>query len=252
MFKSNMGVNLSLKKTQYIWGKGVIKELDSSLLKNLDRGTKSSNSLITANKLNIAKQNLKFLFLYNWVRFVGISGSVSAGFAKEDDDIDLVIVVRDGCAWIYRGILTLRNIKSHFMRTKRDGENVKDLFCINFVIEEKGLTLDSDIFNFHELMYLIPLHNDRYLPYIYKRNPWLSTDYGANKEFFNGRNEREKPVNFLIQVVNYLAYVAQIFFMAISGHKPEIKRILGNYKKGRIEFFPKDFKKNILGGLKTV
>ena len=102
----------------------------------------------------------KFLFLYNWVRFVGISGSVSAGFAKEDDDIDLVIVVRDGCAWIYRGILTLRNIKSHFMRTKRDGENVKDLFCINFVIEEKGLTLDSDIFNFHELMYLIPLHND--------------------------------------------------------------------------------------------
>jgi len=251
-FKSNMGVRLSLKKVQYIWGKGALKEIEGDMLKRLEKGTKYEGSDIVKNKIYITKENLSFLLVLNWVQFVGISGSVSAGFAKEEDDIDLVIVVRNHSAWIYRGILTLRNLFNHVMRTGRDGNNVKDLFCINFILEERGLTLDSDMFNFHELMYLIPVYNERYLNYIYKKNSWLRGEYLVNKELLSSREMGKKDINILVRLVNYGAYFSQVAFMIVSGHRPEILRILSNYKKGRIEFFPKDFKRDILGKLNPV
>lgn len=242
-FKSNMGLKLSLKKAQSIWGKTVTKFPNG---KYLEKGTKDINSVYTLEKVRIAKKHIEDLLILDWVRFIGISGSVAAGFAKEDDDIDILIVVRDGCAWIYRGILTLRNIRKHFVRTNRDGKNVKDLLCLNFISEERGLELDSDIFNLHELMYLYPIYNERYLRYIFKRNLWLNTDYYVQKSNFEKGDLSFKRVNILILVTNYLAYIAQVLFMMISGHRPEISRIVGNYKKGRIEFFPSDYKVKIM------
>jgi hypothetical protein len=246
LFKSNMGLKLSIKKLQYIWGKGIIKGLDESILNTLERGTKEESSNITQKKIEIANERVKSLLVSNWVRFVGISGSVAAGFTKEDDDIDLFIVVRDGSAWIYRGILTVRNIFNHIARTSRDGNTVKDLFCINFIVEERGLELESDIFNFHELMYLIPLYNERYLNHIYRKNRWLLTKYFINKELVVSRERELKRVNIFLRIINWLAYIAQILFMILSGHRPEIDRLLSNYKEGRIEFFPKEYKSEVM------
>ena len=247
LFKSNMGLKLSIRKLQYIWGKGIIKGLDEDVLKNLERGTKEESSNIALKKIGIANERVKFLLVSNWVRFIGISGSVAAGFTKEHDDIDLFIVVRDGSAWIYRGILTLRNIFNHITRTSRDGDTVKDLFCINFIVEERGLELESDIFNFHELMYLIPLYNERYLNHIYRKNTWLLTKYFINKELVVSREREIKRVNIFLRVINWFAYIAQILFMILSGHRPEIGRLLSNYRDGRIEFFPKDYKMEVMG-----
>lgn len=246
-FKSNMGLKLSLKKAKSIWGKEVLQISNS---KYLEKGTKDIESEYVFSKLKIAKEHIKDLLVNDWVQFIGISGSIAAGFAKEDDDIDILIVVRDDCAWIYRGILKLRNLKSHFIRSKNDGENVKDLLCINFISEERGLQLESDIFNLHELMYLIPIYYKRYLRYIYKRNDWLKNDYYVQQSNFEQKDLSVKKVNSFIRILNILAYISQVFFMIISGHRPEIKRILHNYKNGRIEFFPSDYKKEILKKLK--
>lgn len=251
-FKSNMGLNLSIKKAQHIWGKSITKRLSMNTLKGLERGTKIENSKIIKEKIDIAKKNLNILIVFNWVRFIGISGSVAAGFAKNEDDIDIFIVVKDGCAWIYRGILTIRNLFNHVIRTKRNKEEVKDLLCINFIIEESGLELESDIFNFHELMYLVPIYNEKYLNYIYKSNPWLIKDYFVNKELLQSRERRSRGVNFIIKGLNLLAYLSQILFMLISGHSPQMRRLFKNYRRGRIEFFPSDYKKKVLRKLITV
>ncbi|PKN02517.1 hypothetical protein CVU76_00540 [Candidatus Dojkabacteria bacterium HGW-Dojkabacteria-1] len=251
-FKSNMGLKLSIKKAQYIWGKSITKRISDTTLMELEKGTKVGNSKIIKEKIDIVKKNLNILLVFNWVRFVGISGSVAAGFAKEDDDIDIFIVVKDGCAWIYRGILTIRNIFNHVIRTKRDKEDVRDLLCINFIIEESGLELESDIFNFHELMYLIPIYNERYINHIYEKNLWLLTKYQINKELLQSRERKKEGVNFVIKVINFLAYISQIAFMLISGHTPEIKRLFRNYKRGRIEFFPSDYKEKVLRKLISV
>jgi len=251
-FKSNMGVRLTSKKVQYIWGKSVLKRMPESTLKLIERSSKGENARVIEGKVEIAKSNLNMLLVCKWVRFIGISGSVAAGFAKEDDDIDLFIVVKDGSAWIYRGILSIKNLFNHIIRTKRDGKRVKDLFCINYIVEERGLSLDSDVFNFHELMYLIPVYNEGYINYIYSKNEWLISDYFVNRDLLKHRESRSRGVNFLIRSLNFFAYVSQILFMILSNHRPEVKRIFSNYKKGSIQFFPEEYKGGVLKKLLSV
>ena len=251
-FKSNMGVRLTTKNVQYIWGKSVLKRLSDDTLKVLEKSSKKENARVIEGKVEIAKSNLNMLLIFKWVRFIGISGSVGAGFAKEEDDIDLFIVVKDGSAWIYRGILSIRNIFNHVIRTKRDGKRVRDLFCLNYIVEERGLNLESDMFNFHELMCLIPVYNQGYINYIYSKNKWLLEDYFINKELLKNRVRKSKGVNLLVRLFNLLAYVAQIIFMIVSNHRPELKRIFSNYKKGSIQFFPQWYKEGVLKKLLSV
>lgn len=251
LFKSNMGLTLSREKVRYIWGYDISSKISKSVFKQLD-DIEYGNSKIIKQKLKIAKKNLNILFISDWVKFVGISGSVAAGFAKEEDDIDLFIIVKNGCAWIYRGILTVRNIFNHVIRTKRDRGNVKDLFCINLIVEERGLEFDADIFNFHELIYLIPIYRKKYLKKIFRMNEWLSDKYMIKEELVSSiASESNEVVNIGFRFINICAFLLQLIFMFFTGHKPDINRLLSNYKKGKIEFFPKDYKKNILNGLKS-
>ena len=247
-FRSNMGVKLTLKKARYIWGKERVSQLPKGIFNLLGKKINLKQERVILSKIRIAKRNMDILLVSDWVKFIGVSGSVAAGFAKEEDDIDLFIVVRNGSAWIYRGIIRLRNLFKHVIRVKRDGENVKNLFCTNYIVEERGLSLERDIFNLHELMYMIPIYQKRYLSSIFSENRWLETEYLVDKGLFNSKRRVYRGVNIFIVILNYLAYLLQVLFMLISNHKPEIKRIQTNYSEGRIQFFPSDYKERILKG----
>lgn len=244
-FRSKMGLKLSKKKVKDIWGKEILNTLSRDIWKELGDSDRSNENVIKK-KINIAKDNLDSLLVLDMVKFIGISGSVAAGFAQEDDDIDLFIVVKNNCAWVYRGVISIRNIFNHRIRTSRDGNMVKDLFCINFIVEERGLKLDNDLFNFHELMYLIPIYSAEYIDNIYMNNLWLYEVYGFNVRKVNSKLNKYERVNVLVNLLNVVAFILQLLFMVFTGHRPEINRLLDNYKKGKIEFFPKDFKHNVL------
>ena len=154
-FRRNMGLGLDFGKARYIWGKKEIKVLEG---KEVDFIKRREENLFVNEKVSLVEENVKKLLLFKWVKFIGVSGSVAAGFAKDEDDIDLFIVVKDGTAWLYRGVLTLRGLFNGLFRGKRHGEDVKNLFCFNLICEESGLNFDNDIFDFHELMYLIPVY----------------------------------------------------------------------------------------------
>jgi hypothetical protein len=238
-----MGAYLSKEKATYIWGKSVVKGLD------LKREIENRS---VKEKISIAKSNMKILFIFDWVKFIGISGSVGALTSKRDDDIDVYIVVKDGCAWIYRGLVVVRNIFNHTVRTKGDRDRVSNLFCINYISEERGIFLEDDMFNFHELMYIYPLYGEKYLKYIYSCNRWLRDRFFVKKELFITRISKSKPVNILIRVINFGAYISQILFMYVAGHRPETGYIINDYKNGKIRFFPRDFKKKVLRGFRAI
>lgn len=231
-----MGCSVSNEKAKYIWGKNFIKNLDKKL-----ENEKADEVAIS--KIAIAKRNLKYLQIGKWVKFIGISGSVAAGFAKEEDDIDLFIVVRNGCGWIYRGLIALRNIFHRTIRVKRDRGDVSDKLCINFICEERSLRLENDMFNFHELMYLVPIYNDKYLNYIYSQNEWLKTEYGVKNDLLISRIQSQRFVNFVFRILNWLAFFVQLLFMVVFKHSPNVKRLEQDFKVGRIEFFEEDYKK---------
>lgn len=245
-FRSLMKCSVSEEKAKYIWGKNFVKSLNTKLVNE-----KVGN--IIPNKLDIAKQDIKYLKVGSLVKFIGVSGSVAAGFAGDDDDIDIFVVVKNNSAWIYRAVLAVKNIFHHRIRTKRDGENVKDKFCLNLICEERDIVFDNDMFNFHELMYLIPIYNERYLNYIYSQNSWLKDEYGVKNDLMINRVTVSKRKNIFWSIVNFLAFFLQLVFMIVTKHSPEIPRLKENFKRGRIEFFPSDYKtKKMNNFLKTV
>lgn len=234
-FRSLMGCNLTEEKARYIWGKNSVKNSDISF------GKEQVNEHVIS-KIEVAKKFVKYLLLGNFVRFIGISGSVGAGFAKEVDDIDVFVVVQNYTAWIYRALLVFKNIFHHKIRTKLDGERVKDKFCLNLICEERDVVFEGDMFNFHELMYLVPIYNEKYINYIYSQNVWLREEYGVKNELMINRVAISKRKNIFLNILNFKAFCLQLIFMIITKHSPEIPRLKANFKRGRIEFFPGDYK----------
>jgi len=234
-FRARMGLGVSKEQAKYIWGKGFVKG-------NIQDFDEESRNVEVIRKLEIARNGIKYFNVLGLLKFMGVSGSVGAGFAREEDDIDLFLVVKNYTSWIYRGIITLKNIFHHRIRRIRHGDVVKDKFCVNLICEERDLVFESDVFNFHELMYLIPIFNERYLNYIYSQNDWLRSDYGVKNELLVSRVFVSKRSNWLVRVINFFFFLLQLLFMIVSSHRPEIGRLWSNYKRGRIEFFPRDYK----------
>ena len=248
-FRKAMGLSLSRDRIKYIWGRRFLRELEELEI----NGSESYFSITkdlgeeSLEKLEIAKEGLSKLKVFNWVRFVGVSGSVAAGFAKESDDIDIFVVVRNGTMWLYRGIIVFRNIFHNKIRAKRH-KDVRDKLCVNLICEERGLEFPNDIFNMHELLFLIPIYNKQYKGYVFSVNSWLERDFYVKKELLRSRTIPKKKVFFVLRFFNFLAFVGQLIFMFISGHNPETKRLVENYRKGRIEFFEYEFRVEKLEG----
>lgn len=236
-FRTLMGASLRKDDVKRIWGKSFLRE-------SRERYEQNANEIVNG-KLEYARDTIKILKISNWVKFIGISGSVGAGFAKEEDDIDIFVVVKDGTAWVYRGLISLLNLFHNKVRAKRH-RIIKDKLCLNMICEERGLEFDSDMFNFHELMFLIPLYNEKYLNFIYSDNLWLRDSYFVKKDLLYTKISKSKDVNLLVKFLNAIFYLLQICFMYISNHKPNVKRIRRNYKKGKIEFFEEEYKKDKL------
>ncbi len=236
-FRTLMGASLKKDDIKRIWGKSFLRESKEKYEQNVNE--------IVKGKLEYAENIVKVLKIFNWVKFIGVSGSVGAGFAKEEDDIDILVVVKDGTAWVYRGLISIANLFHNKIRAKRH-KVIKNKLCLNMICEERGLNFDNDIFNFHELMFLVPIYNEKYLNFIYSNNLWLRESYFVKKDLLYTKISRGKNANMFIKFLNTVFYLLQISFMYISNHKPDLKRIKRNYKKGRIEFFEEDFKKEKL------
>ncbi len=229
-FRSLFGMGVTKEESKYIWGKEY-------------RGaSKGKKNIYVDKKVEIAKKNIPVLLVGNLVRFIGISGSVGSGFAKEEDDIDIFVVTRNGTMWLYRALVQIKNIFHRKIRIKGE-KDVKDKLCLNLITEERGLRFDSDIFNFNELMYLIPIYNEKYINYIYSQNVWLLTEYEMRKENMITKFKPQSEVNMLIKILNKFLYYLQLIYMKLARHRPDLQRIEDNSKKGRIEFFPKKFRK---------
>mgnify|MGYP001035465109 CR=1 FL=1 len=243
-FRSNIPANLSKETVKNIWD---IEISESDIPQNI-RG----RSKILDRKINIAQDSLELLLLKRSVRFIGVSGSVGSEFAKEGDDIDLFIVVKNDTAWIYRLCLYFRNLSKRKIRSKEKvirGEDVKDKFCINLITEERSLIFEEDIFNFNELIYIKPVYNKNFLNVIYLNNSWLKDKYLVSEKFLRrdlvkmGDVKKLTKRNFLLIPINFCLFLSQIIYMLLMRHGPDYRRLWKGFVTGRIEFFPKDFRK---------
>jgi hypothetical protein len=197
---------------------------------------------IQKDKIKFVRNALKLNKLFESlgvVKYVGISGSIAARTFLDGEDIDLFIVVANDTSWIYRGFLKLiLGTRGRLYSAK----NVANTLCVNFIVEERGLLFDKNVFNFHEMLHLINVVNPEYKNKVLAVNQWLNSEYGVEQNLSNKVNIKR---NRIIRPINHLAYFLQYQFMKLMKHEPSSNRIERNYKKGKIAFYPENFRQEI-------
>ncbi|MFA6184681.1 MAG: hypothetical protein WCT51_04375 [Candidatus Shapirobacteria bacterium] len=96
------------------------------------------------------------------ILFLGITGSVAAGYPKKNNDIDLIIITKISKLWVTR--LKLRFfIKTNKIPHRKFGEREKaDEFCFNLWLDEESLGLKKEkqnLKNAVDLILMKPLIN---------------------------------------------------------------------------------------------
>lgn len=136
---------------------GTIFKMDDYYLFQKDETAinKRLDGEVMANKmLPRARQVGRWIASFPFVRFVGISGSLSKGYANEQTDFDFFIITANNTLWICRTLLHLVK-KLSFLAGKQHW------MCMNYFMDEQHLELEErNIFTQIELSTLIPLGND--------------------------------------------------------------------------------------------
>ena len=247
-FRSKIPANLAVKKVKEVWGVAIEKDDYRELIE--------PRINIIEKKLNLAQELLEKVVINSFVKFVGVSGSIASEFARREDDIDLFIVVRNDTVWIYRIILYIRNLFTDNIRAKGNPD-VKDKLCINYLVEERAIQFEADIFNLNELIYLKPIYNREYMYVIFLLNPWLKDRYFVKDEYLGKEKIKVRDVRnlmnrkYLLIPINFLAFLSQLLFMLLSKHNPDIRRLFKGFREGRVQFYPKDFRKEKLDSIKS-
>lgn len=90
-----------------------------------------------------------------FVRGVGLAGSQAMGLAKQDSDIDLLLLARPGRLWLARLLVTI-----YFQLTgrRRYGSKVADRFCLNhYLAAGHTVAFDRNLYTAAEYLKLRPL-----------------------------------------------------------------------------------------------
>lgn len=108
---------------------------------------------------------------FPFILFVGLSGSMSKGYAPEDADIDFFLVTQKNRLWICKIVL-------HLMKTVSRLKGSHKWYCLNYYIDDTALRLEEqNEFTAVELASLKPLIDagDYYEQLIAANRDWLET-----------------------------------------------------------------------------
>jgi len=110
------------------------------------------------------------------ILFIGVTGSVAAEFPKENDDIDLFIIVRNNTLWITRFWVRLFVIINKIPHRRYGQPEHKDEFCFNMWLDESALKLPKNRQNLKNAVDMVLMKkvydkNNTYLKFL-KINKW--------------------------------------------------------------------------------
>ncbi len=191
-------------------------------------------------KLEIAEKTAAIIKRLPLVKFVGVTGSVAAGNAQKEDDIDLLIITSPGWLWTARLLVTIIIGISGRRRWPND-KKTEDKICLNLFVDSSCLDIfDHNLFIAHEIIQLKSLVNKNE---IYQRfllaNQWIKK-YLPNAKKFNISNLENFNYNSGSRtIVEKLFYKIQLWWMK----KRKTTEIT---KPGLIAFHPNDKNQEVM------
>jgi hypothetical protein len=176
-------------------------------------------------KLELARELVsKHLVKFPSIIFSGITGSVAARNAKKNEDIDLILVCKEGTMWITRFKLWLYIKLKHIPHRKYGQKEGRDEFCFNLWLEEdevKMPLLKQNQKNAVDLILTEPIL-DRGGVYqkIISKNSWVKK-YVVNG-YLKRLGQYKKPIGgekagVVTKFLNEVAFWGQIIFIRLKG-----------------------------------
>lgn len=169
--------------------------------------------------------------IFKDIVFLGISGSVSSGHPKKNDDIDLLVITKANTLWKNRIALRWWIYKNRIPHRVFDKVESKDQFCFNLWLDEGYLEIPKyrqNLGSAVDLLLLIPLINkNQVYESFLKANKWAKKFVASPYEHkmsniqFPISNELQKT-NKLDKVINYLYYWPQYWYMKSKITKEQI------------------------------
>ncbi|MDD3003048.1 MAG: nucleotidyltransferase domain-containing protein [Candidatus Shapirobacteria bacterium] len=156
------------------------------------------------------------------ILFLGITGSVAAGYPKKNNDIDLIIITKINKLWLIRLKLRLFIMVNKIPHRKFGKKEKTDEFCFNLWLDEKSLELDKEkqhLKNAVDLILMKPLinKNKTYEKFILA-NDWakkyIATGYSLKKPSppINRGTSLDREA-LSERIINWLMFWLQFLYM---------------------------------------
>jgi len=235
------------KKTKEVLNKDglyCLKDKESLLYKRTLR------ERISNRKTEIAKKNASLLAKLPTVKGVFITGALAMNNAKEESDIDLMIITKRNRLWLTRltSYLVLRMM--NYAVRKPNDKDQKDKLCLNIWLDESALSWgkkDRNIYSAHEIAQVVPIVDkenvhQRFL----QKNRWI-LDYWPSAVRLSSMQYAVRSMQksilhstfyVLLSWFNKLAFKLQYLYM-----KPKITREVVTLHKAI--FHPRNWGKEI-------
>jgi predicted nucleotidyltransferase len=203
-------------------------------------------------KLDKARDLKKFFKWIPHLEMVAVTGSTAAGNAKEDDDIDLLVVTSSGRLWTTRLLCVLLLECLGVRRRPMAMTGLKDKICLNLFLDKRNLLVEKekrDLYLAHEILQarVIWDRNGTYADFLrvnewsrrWLPNAWLevSRKFGKvdrSKTNFEG-NLRSVLMNRCESMLEWLVRNLQMWYM----HGRRTGEVVG---AGRAAFHPFDYR----------
>lgn len=127
-------------------------------------------------KLLLAKKVARFLRWVPTIKMVAVTGALAVNNAKEDDDIDFLIITSKNRLWLTRiqAVLLIELLAS---RPQLEKGRLKDTICLNIFLDENHLRMPKEkqnLFVAHEIVQMKPLwQKDAVYQKFLKENQWV-------------------------------------------------------------------------------
>ncbi len=191
-------------------------------LKSLSSLSSNNENKVFEEKIEKAKELAKKISeKFKDVLFLGITGSVAAGYPKKDDDIDIVMITKINKLWITRLKLRSFIMINKIPHRKFGKREKKDEFCFNLWLDEESLLLPIRKQNLRSAMDLILMkpiiNNDKTYEKFIMANNWVkkyvATGYSLKPSAPQLRGTFLDREVLFDKVVNWLVFWPQFWYM---------------------------------------
>ncbi len=191
--------NLVAKKKVYTFNGFYSIEADiKSIVLDRQKGNK-----LAAEKEQDARRSAALIYKFPFVRFVGLSGSLSKGYAEEDSDFDFFIITESNRLWICRTLL-------HIFKKFTFLTGTQHKYCMNYFIDTEEIALkDNNRYTAVELTTLVPIHGSEYYTDLINANDWVKDFLPNAKQKNHVVQDRKHLMKSLIEGLTDVLHIGK-------------------------------------------